>query len=49
MAQAKMARCFVLSSLMIIVTMFTSVIYLVNQYDNYVKDDPSNIISAFEG
>ncbi|MEI7475056.1 MAG: hypothetical protein WCK67_09800 [bacterium] len=49
MAQDKMVKGFVLSSLMVIITVFTSVIYLINQYDNYIKDDPSNIISAFEG
>lgn len=49
MAQKIMAKCFVMSGIMLIISTFGNLINLVNNYDNYVQNMSSHIVSAFDG
>lgn len=49
MTHAKIAKCFILGGITLIITAFMNIVNLVNNYDTYVNSNSSHVISAFDG
>lgn len=49
MTQNILARCFVYSGIMLVVSSFCNLVNLINTYDNFTQDNSSDIVSAFDG
>lgn len=49
MQQSVLKKCFITSTVMLMISTFANLIHIVNAYDSYVEKHSAQVVSAFDG